>query len=209
MSEYDRSTPKSCTVSGCQRMRLAKGLCMKHYYRVKRHGTTDDPIKPSLTARFLAKLGPRPQDGSCWEWQGAKHGWGHGRIWYCGKNLVATHVSWELHHSPVPPGMWVLHHCDNGLCVNPDHLFLGRAADNTRDMFSKGRQGRTIPPRHLGQSHPNAKITNQQALCIKRLLKAGTMTHAEIAALLDISVNIVTHISLRKNLGSLVTLHSS
>lgn len=31
------------------------------------------------------------------------------------------------------------HKCDNKICVNPDHIFVGSAADNTRDASQKGR----------------------------------------------------------------------
>jgi hypothetical protein len=39
---------------------------------------------------------------------------------------------------------FVLHSCDNPSCFNPDHLFIGTAADNTADMMNKGR-GKTHP----------------------------------------------------------------
>jgi hypothetical protein len=52
---------------------------------------------------------------------------------------LAHRMSWEMHFGPIPEGMLVLHHCDVRRCVRPDHLFLGTARDNTRDMIAKGR----------------------------------------------------------------------
>lgn len=44
-----------------------------------------------------------------------------------------------MSNGEIPPGLCVLHKCDNRKCINPDHLLLGTAADNTRDMFMKLR----------------------------------------------------------------------
>lgn len=93
-----------------------------------------------IAVRFWrqVKKGPR-----CWEWVGATRRDGYGQL--CdrssGKSVAAHRLSWALHHgTPLPPGAFVLHHCDNRRCVRPSHLWLGSAADNTHDMMAKGRQ---------------------------------------------------------------------
>lgn len=50
-----------------------------------------------------------------------------------------SRLSWTFFKGEIPRGLWVLHRCDNGFCVRPDHLFLGTCADNVHDMMAKGR----------------------------------------------------------------------
>jgi HNH endonuclease len=52
----------------------------------------------------------------------------------------AHRVAWELANGPIPGRLFVLRRCDNRLCVNPEHLFLGTQSDNMRDMAAKGRR---------------------------------------------------------------------
>lgn len=75
----------------------------------------------------------------CREYTGWRNQSGYGRIKVAGKMPYAHRVAYEVWVGPVPEGLCVCHHCDNPACINPDHLFVGTATDNMRDMWAKGR----------------------------------------------------------------------
>lgn len=79
----------------------------------------------------------------CWYWTGSLSNKGYGRILVNGKNALASRVSYQLYKGD-PSSLFVCHHCDNPACVNPDHLFLGTAVDNMRDMANKGRNFKPV-----------------------------------------------------------------
>ena len=93
--------------------------------------------------RFWEKVNKNTESG-CWEWTSAlvRGGYGgfathfpsEGR-----KNNRAHRFAWTLVNGQIPDGLWVLHKCDNRICVNPDHLFLGDSKDNMLDCAAKGR----------------------------------------------------------------------
>lgn len=59
-----------------------------------------------------------------------------------GKRINHSRAVWEENIGAIPEGMFVLHRCDNPLCIRLDHLFLGTHEDNMKDMVSKGRSNR-------------------------------------------------------------------
>src|SRR5262245_56068801 len=117
----------------------------------------------TVEERFWRKV-ERGDASVCWPWKAARSS-GYGVLRVAGRNIRANRLAWELTHGPVPPGLWVLHRCDNPPCCNPAHLFLGSNEDNVRDMQSKGRARPPLPRR--GATHPMAKLTLDQVAEIR------------------------------------------
>lgn len=89
----------------------------------------------------------------CHEWTGSRNGDGYGCLNIGGKSLLVHRVTWEMANSPVPDGLFVLHHCDNPPCRRLDHLFLGTKADNSADCVAKGRI-HNMQKTHCVNGHP-------------------------------------------------------
>lgn len=130
---------------------------------------------------------------SCWLWKGARHGsMGYGAFRFDGGTRTAHRVSWILHRGEIPASLCVLHTCDNPLCVNPDHLFLGTYADNHKDMAQKGRaSGGT-----KGEKHHQAKLTKEQVAEIRSLYaQLPKPTYSFVAGLYGVSLQQIFRIA--------------
>jgi hypothetical protein len=132
---------------------------------------------PGEQARFDEKV--YKFDNGCWIWTAAhdSHGYGLFRLDGHGKQVRATHYSWELHTGrPVPPGIFICHTCDHPACVNPEHLFLGTHSDNMKDMSEKGRAAQ-------GETHVRAKLTKANVTFIRE----SKLTNVELGKMFGVS----------------------
>lgn len=94
----------------------------------------------------------------CHEWVGKNvNGSGYGMLSFRSKIVLAHRFAYERAIGPIPRGMLVCHRCDNRLCCNAAHLFIGTAKDNHLDMVSKGRAEACRPP-------VRAKLTEQEVI---------------------------------------------
>ena len=150
------STPVTCATCGGP---SGRKFCSRPCYYASLRGKGVTP----LADRFWAEV---EKTVACWNWRGSRVA-GYGTLKGEGdrkiaKTIKAHRLSWELHYGPIPSGMLVCHHCDNRACVRPDHLFLGKDADNSDDKVMKGRQG-----------HPAQKLTANKVREIRRRVSAG------------------------------------
>ena len=100
--------------------------------------------------------------GGCAEWTGATYPNGYGEFHCNGRNHPAHRVAWLMAGRAIPEGHYVLHRCDNRLCVEPGHLFTGTHQENMDDMAAKGR--RAAQP---GALNGNARLTPEQVAEIR------------------------------------------
>ncbi len=155
--------------------------------------------------RFWPKVEKGPPD-ECWEWKGARHPSGYGFLWAgplypSNERFAKAHrLSWEIHAgASVPPGLCVLHHCDNPPCVNPAHLYVGTRAENARD---RGLRGRGKEQR--GEASPVARLTEKDVRAIISALQdLPRRSQREIAEEFGIKQPQVSRIMLRKSWGHL------
>lgn len=89
-----------------------------------------------LQARFWAKVAKGTPE-ECWPWQGYTKSSGHGLTSLQSMPIHAHRKAWVLTHGPIRGEFCVNHRCDNALCCNPAHLYLGTRAENVVDHFSK------------------------------------------------------------------------
>ena len=119
----------------------------------------------------------------CIEFAGTRTADGYGMLWVGGRQWGAHRWAWTQANGPIPDGMMVLHRCDNPPCWNPDHLFLGTAADNARDRDAKGRSGIGW---HLPEHRPRGEA-NAKAKLTASIVRTMREAHASGATYYDLA----------------------
>lgn len=133
------------------------------------------------------------EDSGCWIWTGAgaKGGSRYGSFYFPdypyikSKDMVSSHKASLYLYTGVATSSeeHILHSCDNGFCVNPEHLSVGTHKDNMRDMMEKGR---FIASRQ--------KLDQVDVICARQMRRSGVQVK-EIAEVFNISPSQMTRLT--------------
>jgi predicted DNA-binding protein (UPF0251 family) len=157
---------------------------------------------PTTIARFWTYVRKDPDPDGCWLWIGTSDHHGYGHIHEHKRYYQAHRFSWLIHAGAIPERLFVCHHCDVPLCVNPAHLFIGTHSDNMRDAARKGRMAAGIrsgqhthpESRPYGERNGNAKLTESDIPHIRLLLNQG-ISQGAVARLYGINKKCIWRIA--------------
>lgn len=157
--------PEFCTVEGCNRPYMAKGLCTGHYDRLKTGRPVEGPLRPvglTMQDRFWSKVdknGPEPAPdtlaaqrglGNCWVWTGRlSHGYGVIQIGTLAMptTVLAHRLAWEMENGrQFPKGLEPDHLCRRPSCMKPLHL---EPVTHRENML----RGNTFAARQAARTH--------------------------------------------------------
>jgi len=148
----------------------------------------------SLEERFWGKVDVGNKD-ECWDWKASTRTDGYGQLQRGrrGDGVLSAHrASWIIHYGEIPEhdsyhGMCVCHTCDNKLCVNPAHLFLGTNEDNMKDKVKKGIQMR-------GSKVPQSKLSEEDVIEIREIKQSIGLSQQCLAKMFGVSNGTISMI---------------
>lgn len=182
----------SCCVENCNEQVLCRGLCNRHYLRLRKFNNVHHTQKPRGSGstdadRFWSRVAVTADSDRCWEWRAkARSIEGYGRLMVNGERWQAHRYALYI-TTGARPILHVLHSCDNPQCVNPKHLREGTNAENMQDRSSRGRQV-------TGEKVNTAKLTTNQVLAIRQ----SSLSVGELANQFDVTPSTIRVIRNRR-----------
>jgi hypothetical protein len=108
---------------------------------------------------------------------------GYGVFNVLGSQYLSHRMAFEMEFGEIDKGLFCCHKCDVPTCVRADHMFIGTADDNAKDMIKKGRSA--AGDRSSSRLHPERVARGDghgSRLHPERVARGdrhGTKTHPE------------------------------
>lgn len=109
------------------------------------------------------------KNDGCWGWKAYVNKGGYAQLtcrYDKAKVKLAHRASYIVHKGEIPKDKQVNHICNNPICTNPDHLYLGSQQDNMDDKAKELRQAK-------GQDINTCKLTEDDVINIRSLIGKG------------------------------------
>jgi len=139
--------------------------------------------------KFWLMIDKKGED-DCWNWIRGRFSSGYGQFsanTYEGRKVMRSHrFVYEITYGKILGGMQINHKCDNKLCCNPKHLYIGTQQDNVDDREYRGRSGKS-------------KLTTNDVLKIRQLHKSGKFNQRMIADMFKVHPSQISLIISHKN----------
>jgi hypothetical protein len=183
-----------CSIDGCGKRVIARGWCLAHWKRWRRHG---DPLGGGINfgerLRFFREIVLPYCGNECLVWPYTKDKHGYGRLRHNGGEAYVSRMVCEDRNGPSPSARHeAAHSCGNGHlgCCTAAHL---RWATHTENQAHKKIHGTD----NLGSRNPQAIVTEAQVVEIRAL--KGILSQSLIGKKFGISRGAVYNIIAGKN----------
>ncbi len=133
--------------------------------------------------RFWEKV-QKDSDDKCWKWIGGKFSNGYGQFYKNPCKITAHRFSYELANGEIDKNLKVCHTCDNPICVNPNHLFVGTQKDNIQDMIKKKRHNFNDA---IGINNGRSIVNEVEVKEIRQKYKEGNISYKKLAKKYNLS----------------------
>lgn len=201
-----------CKVEGCDRppRYKASGMCQKHHWRMREHGSTDKPVRRLIPRAQQIQWGlerglkAAVEVGGCLEWQGKFTCKGATPVVAAydiescrTENTAVPRMLWEAKNGQVPPGKLVFRTCCNRACVLEDHLACGTRKDwakaRKKAGATKHKPATLIALTLAARRRADIVNTMDKARAVRSLKAAGARV-ADIAAQTGVHPTMVAEI---------------
>lgn len=183
--QYFHGRP-ACSIDGCDRAQVVKGMCISHYHRVVKDGEPGGLIWDKPSTKAFIDYATTFMGDECLIWPHGKAASGYGMASLNG-SCIAAHraVCTIVHGQPPTPELEAAHGCGVRACVNPRHLRWATPAENAADKIIHGTVTR-------GEQNPSAKLDEASIREIRKLIEVASIK--AIARKYNVSASAISEI---------------